>query len=181
MKGGGSKAKGSNFEREVCKKLSLWVTNGKRKDCFWRAAMSGGRATVARKRGETVRQAGDITAVAPEGRVLDGFYIECKFYKDLSLESFFLHGKGMLAKFWRVAVREAASHNKTPWLIAKQNNRPTLLLTECQQVGVPLFGQLCARTSTTLDAGRCDVWLFEDVLKTKRQPQAPQPNVRVRL
>src|SRR5215216_6431446 len=38
--------KGPQWEREVCRALSLWVTNGERVDVFWRSAMSGGRATV---------------------------------------------------------------------------------------------------------------------------------------
>jgi hypothetical protein len=175
-----SKSKGSQFERDVCRKLSLWVTNGKRKDCFWRAAMSGGRATVARKRGESVRQSGDITAVALEGRVLDDFYIECKFYKDLALESFFLHGKGKLAEFWRVAVREAASHSKTPWLIAKQNNRPALLVTA---EGLNShFDPLSPTCIANVDNTFCEIWLFDAVVATSWQHRAKGNGTsRVRL
>lgn len=29
-----SKAKGASFERDVCKKLSLWVSDGKREDLY---------------------------------------------------------------------------------------------------------------------------------------------------
>ena len=40
--------KGSEFEREMCKCLSLWWTDSKRDDVFWRSAQSGGRAPRGR-------------------------------------------------------------------------------------------------------------------------------------
>jgi hypothetical protein len=127
MKGGG-KRKGSAWERKLCQQLSLWVTHGEKKDAFWRSAMSGGRATRARG---AVRQAGDITAVAPEGHSLtDRFYIEGKFYADLALARFFLEGTGILAKFWSTTCREAKRYGRAPMLIAKQNQYPALVLME---------------------------------------------------
>jgi len=47
MRKGGGKAKGASFERDICRRLSLWVSAGKQEDVFWRSAMSGGRSTVA--------------------------------------------------------------------------------------------------------------------------------------
>ena len=52
MRKGGGKAKGSSFERLICKELSLWITGGEHQDVFWRSAMSGGRSTVAMKKGD---------------------------------------------------------------------------------------------------------------------------------
>jgi hypothetical protein len=121
------KQKGSGFERKICVALSLWLSCGQRKDLLWRSAMSGGRATVSRG---TVRQAGDITAVAPEGHdLIDHCFIECKHYRDLGLSKLLL-GKGILASFWLVARREAAVYRRAPIVIAKQNMFSTLLLTE---------------------------------------------------
>jgi hypothetical protein len=126
MKAGSGKAKGSAFEREICTKLSLWVSDCKSIDLFWRSAMSGGRATV---RKGAVRQAGDITAVAPEGHKLtDVFYIECKAYKKLSLDCL-IKGKGELITFWNIAVKEAAKYQRIPCLIFKQNNWPAMFCT----------------------------------------------------
>lgn len=66
-KGGGSK-KGSSFEREICKQLSLWWTDGTRDDVFWRTAGSGGRATNRAKIGkETAGAYGDLTFTDPIG------------------------------------------------------------------------------------------------------------------
>lgn len=132
MRKGGGKAKGAGFERHICTQLSLWVTNGKRKDVFWRSAMSGGRATVAKRKGvDLSRQAGDITAIAPEGHpVTDMLYIECKFYRDLQFARFVLHNKGTLAKFWRETRTQAKRYGKLPVLIAKENRGDVLVLTE---------------------------------------------------
>lgn len=63
--------KGGEFEREVCKMLSVWWTDGERSDVFWRTAGSGARATVRRKAGqETANSNGDIGALDPIGEPL---------------------------------------------------------------------------------------------------------------
>ena len=141
--------KGQSFEREICTSLSLWVTGGKRRDVFWRSSMSGGRATV---RQGSVRQSGDICSVAPEGHVLtDPMFVELKHYKSLNLGGF-LYGVGELANFWSHAVKQAGKHNKTPALIARQNFKPTILITV--HAG-PFF------TSAT-EAGINEVWFRRD-------------------
>ena len=127
MKQGSGKSKGGQFERDICKALSLWVSKGANVDLYWRSAMSGGRATV--KRGQ-VRQAGDITAVAPEGHALtEKFYVECKAYKMLTLDCL-VTGKGTLIDFWKIAVKEAKSHNKLPMLIFKRNHWPIVVILD---------------------------------------------------
>lgn len=68
MKSGGGHAKGAQFERDICRQLSLWWTGGSRDDVFWRTPQSGGRATTRRKGGkETYGHYGDILAVDPIG------------------------------------------------------------------------------------------------------------------
>ncbi len=78
-------AKGSEFEREVCKRLSLWWSAGlskgdARDDIFWRSSQSGGRATQRAKTGQkTFGSYGDIAAVDPIGQpLLKYFTIELK-------------------------------------------------------------------------------------------------------
>jgi len=80
MKKGAGKAKGGAFERLICRKLSLWWTNGKRDDVFARTASSGGRATQRSKKGKsTFGQYGDIQAADPIGQpLIDLCAIECK-------------------------------------------------------------------------------------------------------
>jgi len=65
------KNKGSKYEREVCKQLSLWWTGGERDDVFWRSTTSGARATIRSKQGKvTFGQYGDIQATDPIGQPL---------------------------------------------------------------------------------------------------------------
>lgn len=155
MRPGGGKAKGAAFERVVCAQFSLWLTNGKRKDLFWRSAMSGGRATVHVRKGQSIRQSGDITAVAPEGHVLtDVFFIECKHVRDLHIDRFFLEGEGQLAKFWRHARREARQHGKLPMIVAKQNGYPVIFV-------VPKD----LDTGSNEWVGNCAVGLFDELME----------------
>lgn len=130
--------------------------------------MSGGRATVARKSGKVVRQAGDITAVRPEGHALsDKYLIECKHYKSLDIEAFTVSGKGRLAKFWRTAVREARAHKREPMLIARQNRLPDLVLTRPSSlkklVGKSVNGMSVLVRHKAM--APCELRLFDDVLK----------------
>jgi len=63
--------KGPDYERTICKRLSLWWTNGERDDVFWRTAGSGGWASTRRKKGEqTYGSYGDVAALDPIGESL---------------------------------------------------------------------------------------------------------------
>lgn len=86
-----SHSKGSCFERDICRQLSLWWTDGKRDDVFWRTAGSGARATNRFRRGNrsTYGQCGDVTATDPIGEALLKFFtIEIKKgYPDCTLSN----------------------------------------------------------------------------------------------
>lgn len=61
--------KGSQFERAIAKKLSLWYSRGKRDDLFWRTAGSGARATTRMKQNiDTANSAGDLGFLHSEGK-----------------------------------------------------------------------------------------------------------------
>lgn len=168
MRKGGGKAKGAAYEREVCKKLSLWVSHGKREDLFWRSAMSGGRATVGRKQGKSHDQhAGDISATHPEGHALtDKWYVECKAYSDLDIESALMKGEGKLSKFWREAVTQATAYHKMPMVIAKQNQWPPIVLVPTAHLlsptGIAPYPQAHFGRFSIL---RADVLSFDGMLK----------------
>lgn len=70
--------KGGSFERATCVKLSLWWAG--REDVFWRSSMSGGRATVRRRKMKTTSGSyGDVAAIDPIGLpLLDLVTIELK-------------------------------------------------------------------------------------------------------
>ena len=118
------KLKGAQFERTICRRLSLWVSDFQHKDVFWRSAMSGGRSTLAERagrHGEATSMAGDLSATHPKGHALLAlFTVECKFYKDLHFSQFIFSNTGPLAVFWKQAKRNCAK-NREPLLILKQN------------------------------------------------------------
>ena len=61
--------KGSQYEREFCKELSLWFSHNKQDDVFWRTAGSGARATMRMKKGiRTADSYGDVGALREEGK-----------------------------------------------------------------------------------------------------------------
>lgn len=67
----GKSGKGGEFEREICKRLSLWLTGGESDEGLWRSSNSGGRATGRRRRGErTTTHNGDIAATTARGAAL---------------------------------------------------------------------------------------------------------------
>lgn len=132
MRAGGGKAKGSQFERLICKQLSLVMSGGERQDLYWRSAMSGGRATILANKGPMVdNQAGDISSISPVGSDLTRvFFLECKTYKTLDIPSLLYANKGNLAGFWAAAKRDAYKFGKRPLLIAKENRRPIMVCVE---------------------------------------------------
>ncbi len=165
-KPGMGKGKGGGFERRICKELSLWVSHGKREDLFWRSAMSGGRSTVARKKGKHLpASAGDISAIDPLGAVLtEHFFIECKSVANLHLHRFVTEHSGLLAEFWEKAYSQALDHKKELMLICKQNRYPTLLLTSEL---FKFYTKSTARLQCTvrLPSKRCYIYLFSEVLE----------------
>lgn len=125
MRPGGGKSKGAAFERGVCVALSLWMSHNKSEDLYWRSSMSGGRSTVAARKGKRLAaQAGDISCIHASGSPFtDNFYVECKSYRDLNFIGL-LTGKGKLIEFWEETKRQAEHYGKWPLLIAKQNQQP---------------------------------------------------------
>jgi hypothetical protein len=122
MKAGAGKIKGIIWERKICAQLSLWVTNGKQNDVFWRSAVSGGRATVRLQKGIRSKHiSGDICAVHEAGNLLMKYlFIEAKSYRILNLDRL-IKGTGNLSNFWTIAKQQAKDNFKYPFLIAKQN------------------------------------------------------------
>lgn len=158
-KGGKGKRKGGGFERKVCNLLSRSIDPDSDETLFWRSAMSGGRATIRNRTGKKDdNQAGDITCIHEKGAWLtNAFAIECKFYANLNIQSSIISNKGKLIKFWKQAVEQAKRHGKQPLLIAKENNTPTLMLTN--QRGRDFLA------TSILDTDRqaiCCIWYLKD-------------------
>lgn len=177
MKTGGGKAKGSSFERHICKSLSLWMSHGKRDDLFWRSAMSGGRASVQFKKGKPNRtQTGDITAIDPLGAPLvSKFFIDSKFNRDLQLQALYTKDQNKkqkkyrdsLLSWWREGEQQAQRYSKFPMLIVKQNYMSTL-------VCLNFFGlqQLALEEQVVSEFPRLGVYIlwYSDFLLHAEQP-----------
>ena len=166
MRTGGGKNKGSSFERLICRQLSLLVSGGARTDCFWRSAMSGGRATIQLDQNILNQaQAGDISAISREGLwLIDNYQIECKHYADLEFTSGFLSNTGVLYGFWKSLIKDSVARGKYPMLIAKQNNRPIVLLTS------PSKSPTIIKPIITLHNWRAEVRLFSEIEKLIEEP-----------
>lgn len=165
MRAGGGHAKGAQFERWVCKALSGWVSHGKLTDLFWRTAMSGGRATLARRKGVRVRQSGDICSVSSEGHSFTSeWYVECKHYRNINLSGWALLNRGPLRGWWKTAVKNARQEGLKPMLIVKQNGWPVLVFTG--------EGRLMwhTRPLMRIKSRGVDVSLFSDMVSERYTP-----------
>jgi hypothetical protein len=135
LKPGSSPKKGGNYERDICKKLSLWWTNGEDDNIFWRTSSSGARATQRTKRGKkTFGGYGDITAVDPRGQpLLDKFVFSLKngySRGSRGQQIDILHTLDKLPnqktvpkfiRFWKEIAKLANDNNKSPLLIFKRD------------------------------------------------------------
>ncbi len=131
-----NKQKGGNFEREICKQLSLWWSKGKTDDIFWRTAGSGARATQRQRRGtgKTFGQDGDMQATNPIGQpFIDLFTVELKRgYKEATLSSLIDAPSGAKLQpfmhFIEQAHRSAKNAGTPYWLIIhKKDRRETMI------------------------------------------------------
>lgn len=124
--------KGAAWERECCRRLSLWATNGDRDDLFWRTAMSGGRATIQIRKGfKNKSQVGDIGAVDALGEelLLQHVIVECKFHKNVDIVLGFLQQRGRLFGWWEKEVLKSAGTGREPFMIVLENRVPAMLIT----------------------------------------------------
>lgn len=117
------KNKGSNFERIICKQLSLWISDNKNSNLLWRSSISGGRFTQGLKTNKNYKnQSGDICAIDEEGfKLTNLFSIECKHYRTLKFQDLIFEMKGNIFDFWGQTKKDAELTNKSPLLVAKAN------------------------------------------------------------
>lgn len=130
MKQGGGKSKGGNFEREIARYLTKWLTGQDKEYYFYRSPSSGAVSTVSACNGEI---SGDIISVKPEGRVLtDLFSIELKTgYDDVDLLKMFKSNKNnTFDDFWVQCIRDSRRANRYGMLIFRKKGYPTIMGTE---------------------------------------------------
>lgn len=144
-----SSEKGSDFERDVCKRLSRWWSNDKQSDIFWRTSQSGGRATQRSKKGErTFGSYGDVAAVNPFGSpLLDVFTIELKRGRSHSHPGDLLDFK--------------AGNEKHPWVVALMQ-----AMRSQRQAGSLTWMMICKRdfrAPVVYLESRIFAWLRKDI------------------
>lgn len=127
--------KGSSYEREISTLLSLWWSNQKYDDIFWRTAGSGGRATSRRSRGKSYRgREGDIGADDPSGRPMTRvFHIELKRgYNRETLNEITDHGgmtKPADASLEKWIYKISKRGDRTPfWILIHKRDRRTAMI-----------------------------------------------------
>jgi hypothetical protein len=132
MRPGGGKDKGSAFERKVGAVLSLWLTGGARADVFARNVLSGGKFTIAARKGQETSIPGDLMAAHPQAfAFLALCSVECKHRRDLELSRLLFDGaQAYLSRVLEVARQQAARVGCFALVIAKQNHVPAVVLTE---------------------------------------------------
>ena len=127
-----SKNKGSGFEREMSRLLSLWWTDGKRDDAIWRSASSGALTTVGR--GRYLAHTGDFAATDAEAAPLfDKVIIEAKRgYNRYSVQDLLDVPEKSLAKnpVWEMVTKlcSACYDQKKDGMLLWQRDRRNLLL-----------------------------------------------------
>lgn len=132
--------KGSSFEREICKKLSLWWSDGQREDIFWRTSGSGARAKTRSKKGQsTFGQAGDIQATDPIGQpLIDVCTIELKRgYSKSTFADLADKPKGAKPQLYEEFIEQASTDclnaGSFSWmLITKRDRREALVFVPYQ-------------------------------------------------
>jgi hypothetical protein len=135
--------KGSDFERQQCRQLSLWWTEGKRDDVFWR-----NRTRSTSKSPDASHQLGDIVAVDPIGAPFTAlFNVELKRgysktkagkkVKNIPWDLLdLIDGRGnpwgsVLIKFWEQVETDAILSGRYPLLIFRRDyHQPAVCLAK---------------------------------------------------
>lgn len=176
-------SKGSAFEREIAKRLSLWWTqeDNPRDDVFWRTDNSGGRATSRGGKGrKTANSHGDIMYLDPIGKpLLDLITFEVKrgYAKDTLHDLLDKADKAALQTYekWFVKAKYDSVAAGTPYwmLISRRDKRVALVLMPANLYQL-LEPQLCSRLfphvvmSCFLKSGELlelDVLQFDDFIQ----------------
>jgi hypothetical protein len=132
--------KGGEYERLICKALSLWYSRNKRDDIFWRTAGSGARATTRKKAGKkTADSVGDVSAIHPTGKkftrlvnieIKRGYTKRVAKNDEISILNLIdrMYGKRkvkppVLIRWIRKAMKEARLHGRKHSLIIFRRDR----------------------------------------------------------
>jgi len=149
------KSLGNTWEREFCRDLSLWWTDGKDNKVFWRTDSSGAVKGVS-------ELAGDVKAIKEIGfPLINNVIIELKRtkQKDIFLDLIRRKEHSMIGEWWTKLEIEAAQWKRELLLVIKMVNRQS---TVCLYSG-GWFTNLS--TCNLIYDNDCMVMLWEDFKK----------------
>jgi len=112
-------SKGGDFEREICKFLTVWCGGDPKQPYFWRQPASGAMLT----RNDDLNMSGDIRAIRPEGDFLTkNISLELKNgYPKTSIDYHLKYNKSDgIREFWEQCVGDAVKVGKHPMLIYRK-------------------------------------------------------------
>lgn len=123
--------KGFEYEREVAKKLSRWLTDGATQDCIWRTPGSGARSHVLQ--GSAAAQtAGDLMLLDPSYPVArdfcETFVVELKRRRILDWGLWLYQDQGEFPAWWSKLCKEADRVQRCPMLIARADRKPAVCM-----------------------------------------------------
>jgi len=125
---GRGKGKGSAFERDMCRELSIWWN--KHDDTFYKTQGSGNRATVRAKAGKRTRgHYGDVAAVDSRGSLLTKVCVVSlkRGYKGSTcqdlLDQSWSYGEPIFATWIREVIRDQQSAGVAGWMIIQRRDR----------------------------------------------------------
>ena len=140
-------SKGSQYERDTCRQLSLWWTQDNENpsdSIFWRTSQSGGRATTRAKKGKkTAFSYGDVSFTDPIGQpFINKCLLELKrgYTAGISILDFLDKNKGepLLLKWWNKAEGERRLAERKYVLIVFRRDRHK----SCILIKGSLFGKI---------------------------------------
>lgn len=135
MKKVNGKSKGNKFERDISKKLSLYITHNENSDTVWRSISSGAFATNKQKKGIKINHnVGDLSSTSDESKLFfDLFNVECKSYKKVDLTNLFTNNCLVLDWYKKLykdcSFNDELEYDKVPFLIYKQDFKPVIGVT----------------------------------------------------
>jgi len=121
-----NKDKGSQFERDFARELSLVWSGGKNREVFWRTSSSGAKGTITKT--TSYAFVGDICQVNFDYPEFP-YIVELKRRKKFDLLSLF-NKKSDVNKWLCKLVSEQSNLNKYILLVIKPDYRPAIIITD---------------------------------------------------
>lgn len=158
------KSKGSSFERQIAKALSLYLTGGQSKTELIRSVLSGGWAPGILKQVEGWRQVGDLQPNGPLGEQFRSRYaVECKHQRKISLYDFWTkRSKDSLPGWWSKICKDSFDAGVKPMLVFRSNAMPIMVGMRPEDVPVTLDN--CDVSYATVLPQAMTVLKFEDLI-----------------